>query len=138
MPKIFKSEDFMPDYRGGFISKDMIKLVKKLSRAKDEAVLDKMEQTINYGVPAEIKINKKKLKKWVLMCSQLENIEHSNLIYLATKKKFADKNHEIEVYKKALELACKNTYGILTDFEAKQRMKMFIEQAEKELEEENK
>ena len=76
-----------------FIDPEMVNIVSyannAISQKIDEIVFDEMETTIRYRLP-EIKIDKDRLKRWVVLCMKLENIEHSDLIDMATKKKMSE------------------------------------------------
>ena len=76
-----------------FIDPEMVNIVSyannAISQKIDEIVFDEMETIIRYRLP-EIKIDKDRLKRWVVLCMKLENIEHSDLIDLAIKKKMSE------------------------------------------------
>lgn len=98
MSKIFGEEHF--------IEQDMISLVyseigNKIDKI-DKMVFDKMQQTIHFQFP-EIKINEDKLRKWVLLCNNLENIEYSELVDIATKKKLSDLKQQLAEKDKEIE-----------------------------------
>lgn len=57
-------------------------------------------------IACDFLIDKDKVKRQLELCARLENIDKTDLIDMATRKKFADKDYEIEVLQKALELAC--------------------------------
>lgn len=82
-----------------FIDNTMIELIEAKNNAIDNMVFDEMEKSIKITLPF-IKINAEKLRKWVDLCMQLENIEHSELINIATKKKILDLKAELEELKK--------------------------------------
>lgn len=58
-------------------------------------------------IACDFNLDKDKVKRQLELCNKLENIDKTDLIDMATKKKFADKDYEIKVLYKALELACK-------------------------------
>ena len=76
-----------------FIDTTMINLVKQKNDAIDNYIFERMENEIKGTMFVEMPqviIDKEKLKKWVTLCMKLENIEHSDLIDMATKKKITD------------------------------------------------
>lgn len=88
---------------------------------------------------------------------KFENIDKSDLVDIAVKKKFADKDEELAIYKRALQLACEKyidvdgisyvlRYDLGDDEEyfdksdeqiQKETIDYFLDQAKKELEEED-
>jgi hypothetical protein len=90
-----------------FIDTQMIKLMEQRSNAIDNYVFEQMENTIKGTLFVEmpkVEIDKEKLKKWVVLCSKLENIEHSELVDMATKKKIVDLKTKLEQSQKEKEL----------------------------------
>lgn len=84
-----------------FFDKEMINILEEQRNMVDNAIC---EEIANIGLEIKapkIILNKHKVKKWLILCAQLENIEHSELIDLATKKKI--KELEEENYKLKLE-----------------------------------
>ena len=76
-----------------FIDTQMIKLVEQRNNAIDNYVFEQMDNVIKGSLFVEmpqVEIDKEKLKKWVILCMKLENIEHSELVDIATKKTIAD------------------------------------------------
>lgn len=57
-------------------------------------------------IACDFNLDKDKVKRQLELCARLENIDKTDLIDMATKKKFADKDYEIKVLQEALELAC--------------------------------
>lgn len=95
MSKIFGEEHF--------IEQDMVSIVySEVSNKIDKMVFDKMQQTIHCQFP-EIKINEDKLRKWVLLCNNLENIEYSELVDIATQKKLSNLKQQLEEKNKEIE-----------------------------------
>jgi hypothetical protein len=94
-----------------FIDNTMVEILEDYNNKFENRVLDEMTKTIKYVIP-EIKVNAEKLKNWVIFCSRLESIDKSDLIDIAVEKKFAEKDKELELYKKALELACEKYIGV--------------------------
>jgi len=125
-----------------FIDNTMIELIETKNNVIDNMVFDEMEKSIRITLPF-VKINAEKLRKWVNLCMQLENIEHSELINIATKKKILDLQSELEVYKRALELALISIKEMLEKQNCficsveKAKIK-FLDQARKELEDEKR
>ena len=78
-----------------FIIKDM---VTEINNKFDNVIIDNLTNTIKYILP-EIKIDHEKVRRWVLLCSRLENIEETELIDMATKKKIADLKDELDQQK---------------------------------------
>lgn len=82
-----------------FIDKTMVRFY----QMQEDLIITNLEDCakeikFNY----DIVVDKEKLRKWLTLCSRLENIEQSTLIDMATKKKFAEKDEEIEILKQAL------------------------------------
>ena len=72
-----------------------------------------INQTVEYRnnkfigkIACDFNLDKEKVKRQLELCNKLENIDKTDLIDIATKKKLADKDYEIKVLQKALELAC--------------------------------
>lgn len=122
-----------------FIDNTMIEFIEIKNNVIDNMVFDEMEKSIRITLPF-VKINAEKLRKWVNLCMQLENIEHSELINIAIKKKILDLQSELEVYKKALRLASKSVLypycNRWIEFESllSETIECFLNQARKELE----
>ena len=100
-----------------FIIKDMIT---EINNKFDNVIIDNLTNTIKYILP-EIKIDHEKVRRWVLLCSRLENIEETELIDMATKKKIADLKDELNQQKamwKKLEkwITDKHNYSDNDDF----------------------
>lgn len=88
-----------------FFDKSMISIIEERGNAIDNFIYDEIAGVAKYGLPMpKIIINKEKVKKWLILCGQLENLEHSELIDIATKKKFADKDNEIQELKELLSM----------------------------------
>ena len=97
-----------------------------------------------------IEVNKRKFEHWLKFCAELEQIDKSDLIDIAIKRKFDEKDHRIAVLERALDLACetiKNVCGnqplwiaggALPQAPEFKDADYFIDQAEKELKDENK
>ena len=104
MPSLFNEEHFIDKY--------MVEIVTK----QEQYILDEMcKASIKMGVH----INKERLQKWLKLCMQLENIDQTALIDIATRKKFTEKNNiiaqkdkEINILQKALRLACADYYDV--------------------------
>ena len=84
-------------------------------------------------IACDFNLDKDKVKRQLELCNKLENIDKTDLIDMATKKKFADKDYEIKVLRKALDLACQNLYYINTEIDFKE---YFKQQAKEMLENE--
>lgn len=74
-----------------FIIKDM---VTEINNKLDNVIIDNLTNTIKYVLP-EIQINHEKVKRWAMLCSRLENIEETELVNMATKKKITDLKDEL-------------------------------------------
>lgn len=81
-------------------------------------------------IACEFLLDKDKVKRQLELCSRLENIEKTDLIDMATRKKFADKDYEIKVLQKALELA--REFNATTTEQHKQILSLQSQLAEKE------
>lgn len=89
-----------------FIDKAMISIIEERGKAIDNVIYDEIAGVAKYELPMpNIIIDRERVKKWLTLCSKLENIEHTDLVNMATAKKFEEKNKEIKLLKKALELA---------------------------------
>ena len=78
-----------------FIIKDM---VTEINNKLDNVIIDNLTNTIKYVLP-EIQINHEKVKRWAMLCSRLENIEETELVNMATKKKITDLKDELDQQK---------------------------------------
>lgn len=88
-----------------FIDPEMILMSQRVEyekQLKKELVGDVYKATIKYG----FEVNKEKLKKWLELCAKLEKIEYSDLIDIATQKRFADvkeaADKKLDEYKRAI------------------------------------
>lgn len=89
MAKIFNCENFL--------NSSMIKIIEERGNMIDNIIYDEIEGIAKYEIKMPtILINKEKVKEWLILCGKLENIEHSELIDIATKKKFEEKNLKIK------------------------------------------
>lgn len=68
-----------------FIDKNMV----NINHFVDNYIYDEITKTLKVAMP-HIIINKERVIKWAELCLKLENIEMTDLIDMATKKKFAD------------------------------------------------
>ena len=75
MPKIFGENSFWDD--------NMINVM----TAQDSFVLQETHKAV---IKMGVKIDKAKLERWIRLCYRLEHINESDLIDIATQKKFAD------------------------------------------------
>ena len=90
-----------------FIDKAMISIIEERGKAIDNFIYDEIAGVAKCELPMPtIIIDRERVKKWLTLCSKLENIEHADLVNMATAKKFEEKNKEIKLLNKALELAC--------------------------------
>ena len=62
-------------------------------------------------------IDKERLEKWIDLCLKLENIDKSDLIDMATQKRFLEIQRENKVYKRAFELCCGHLINTFCDFD---------------------
>lgn len=140
MSKIFGAEHFISDF------------VETYDIECQRIVIDAITKTIKCKMP-EVKIDEQKLKDWIVLCARLENIDKSDLVDIAVKKKFADKNEELAIYKRALEFACDSIrdmycsdYCVCTrdesckvkcPYQIYYNKEQFLNQAKKELEEQD-
>lgn len=82
-----------------FLDETMVRIY----QAKEDFIISKLEDCANeISFKYDAVVDKEKLRKWLILCSRLENIDQSTLIDMATKKKFAEKDEEIETLKQAL------------------------------------
>lgn len=84
-----------------FFNKEMAKLYK----AQDEVYFNEMSMTIKTYMPT-IVFDREKLEKWVRLCIRLDDIDNTDLIDMATAKKFQELKEKLSLTEKALELAC--------------------------------
>ena len=125
---IFGEESFFDNY------------MVEIYEAKDNYVYDKVSGAIKVAMP-NVQISEERLKKWVNLCLKLDNIDKSDLIDMATQKKFFDLQHRLDVAEKALELACNEElrsfgeydedYGYEKQFQMLKEQ--YIEEAEREV-----
>ena len=85
-----------------FFNKQMATVYK----AQDEYVYNEMSMAIKTYMPTVV-FDREKLERWVNLCLKLDNIDNSDLIDMATQKKFAELKDQLALTEKALELACK-------------------------------
>ncbi len=112
-----------------FIDKEMINVYKLY----DEQLTDGIYAC---ATKMGIQIDKQKFEHWLNFCAKLEQIDRSDLIDIAIKRKFDEKDYKIAVLERALELACeprddwngKRIFDAYTNY-----YDYFLRQAEKEL-----
>lgn len=90
-PTIFGEESFM-------IPNMVEQLYHKEMEFRDDVLFGR--------IACDFNLDKEKVKRQLELCNKLENIDKTDLIDMATKKKLLDKDYEIKVLQKALELAC--------------------------------
>lgn len=118
-----------------FIDKTMVKFY----QMQEGLIINNLEDCakeikFNY----DIVVDKEKLRKWLILCIRLENIDQSTLIDMATKKKFAEKDEEIEILKRTLMNTCNDLLIEIGSFDnIKEEMKRQIERTKKQIEKEN-
>ena len=74
-----------------FFDKHMVKIYE----ATNKYVYDKFSSAIKVAMP-QVEINEERLKRWINLCLKLENIEQSELIDMATQKRFLELKHKLE------------------------------------------
>lgn len=84
-----------------FFNKEMAKFYK----AQDEYVYNEMSMAIKKYMPTVV-FDREKLERWVKLCVKLDNIDNTDLIDMATQKKFKELKDQLALTEKALELAC--------------------------------
>lgn len=84
-----------------FFDKEMAKFYK----AQDEYVYNEMSMAIKTYMPTVV-FDRDKLERWVKLCVKLDNIDNTDLINIATQKKFEELKDKLALTEKALELAC--------------------------------
>jgi hypothetical protein len=84
----------------------MEKYITEINKTRDNYIIEKTKNRIKFLMP-EIKIDDKKLCRWVNMCVQLDNIDKQSLDDIAIKKKICDLNCKITELKQALDQARK-------------------------------
>ena len=123
-----------------FIDKNMLKIYKLY----DEQLTDGI---YTYATKMGIQIDKQKFEHWLNFCAKLEQIDKSDLIDIAIKRKFDEKDYRIAVLERALKKACGKIGFVplisdenIDDFYRKNKEATmddyFIDQAEKELKDE--
>ena len=75
-----------------FIDKEMVAMSENI----ETALIDDIYKTT---LQIRFDIDKRKLEKWLMFCAKLENIEETELIDMATKKKIADLKDELDQQK---------------------------------------
>jgi hypothetical protein len=78
-----------------------------------------MSMAIKTYMPTVV-FDREKLERWVKLCVKLDNIDNTDLINMATAKKFEELKYRLSLTEKALELAC-------------ERVKYFEELQDKEM-----
>ena len=81
-----------------FFNKEMAKLYK----AQDEYIYNEMSIAIKTYMPTVV-FDREKLEKWVKLCVKLDNIDNTDLIDMATQKKFEELKDQLALTEKALE-----------------------------------
>ena len=94
---------------------------RQLNDCINDCIIETLENNIksikySYKIPNVI-IDKERLKKWLDLCLKLENIDKSDLVDMATQKKFLEIQRENKVYKRAFELCCGQLINIFCDFD---------------------
>lgn len=86
--------------REHFIDRDMI--IRKMDTRIIETIANTMEEEANspgirqhLSVSVSFVLNKEKFIDWINLCAQLENIDKSELIDIATRKKFEELNNKM-------------------------------------------
>lgn len=117
----------------------------EIAKAVDDEVINNIYKT---SLKVGIKVNKDKLRRWLILCGQLENIDKSHLIDIAIKRKFDEKDHKNAVLERALSNVFRRAYfeeleelddgmHIMTEKEyVEMHKKWAIDRAEKELKDE--
>lgn len=93
-----------------------------VAKQTDNIILDEIHKaTVRVGV----QVDEEKLKRWLKLCGELEHIDESALIDIATQKKFADKDQQIrsleeqlidaEEHIDALELQLREQYQLVDE-----------------------
>lgn len=82
-------------YDKGFIEENMI----IVGSAIDKAVINEVLQTT---MKIGVQVNEEKLKNWLELCSQLQNIDRTELIDVAIKRKFRELNYKIELLQRKI------------------------------------
>ena len=134
---IFGEEHFLDD--------KMCEIAHERAKEIDKHILDNIyKSSLEIGV----RVDKDKLRHWLILCGQLENIDKTALIDIAVQRKFAEKDHRIadlqeqnKKLKRALKLACGKADDIITTIYRNDcccdldmpSADYFINQAEKEL-----
>ena len=95
MAKIFGEDNFF--------NKEMAKFYK----AQDEYIYNEMSMAIKTYMPTVV-FDREKLERWVKLCVKLDNIDNTDLINIATQKKFEELKDKLALTEKALELACED------------------------------
>lgn len=86
-----------------FFNKQMATVYK----AQDEYVYNEMSMAIKTYMPTVV-FDREKLERWVNLCLKLDDIDNSDLIDMATAKKFKELKQQLSLTEKALELACED------------------------------
>lgn len=90
---IFGCDSVLPDF------------ITQVQRGYNNYIYDEVTGAIKVRFP-ELQIDQERLEKWVKMCLHLERLDKEELNELGLRKKIVDKDHQIKVLEKALELAC--------------------------------
>lgn len=87
-------------------------------------------------IACDFNLDKDKVKRQLELCTRLENIDKTDLIDMATQKKFANKDYEIKVLHKALELLAQEYICYTDEVDINPIMDSFIREAKEMLENE--
>ena len=116
-----------------FLDNTMCEIFYEKNKEIDDYIFDNIYAT---STKIGITVDKDKLRRWLILSGQLEQIDKSDLIDIAIKKKFDEKDHRIAVLERALKLACEprdDWGGKEYDEPYTNYYDYFIDQAEKEL-----
>ena len=117
----------------------------EMAQEIDNEVLDNIHKS---SLEIGVRVDKDKLRHWLILCGQLENNDKTALIDIAVQRKFDEKDHRIadlqeqnKKLKRALKLACGKADDIITTIYRNDcccdlsipNAEYFIDQAEKEI-----
>ena len=80
-----------------FGEKNFIDMGINLVKAQEQYVYDEVLKTIRVSFP-QVVIDKQRLEKWINFCLKLEQIEDSELVEMAVKKKISDLEEKLALY----------------------------------------
>ena len=78
------------------------KLMVEVYESTNKYVYDKFSGAVKVAMP-HVEIDEERLKRWINLCLKLDDIDKSDLIDMATRKKFMEQQDTINKLKREIE-----------------------------------